>query len=401
MIKINIRFILLINRLNAENKAPIICRITYLKRRKQFSTGLFINPTWWNSKQQVADPPDDNNDYLNSQMSLIINNLNQAFLMLTIGKQIFDVEDIFTLYKGDKLAKDYYVVEYFDIYLEKLKKLAGVEIKEVTWLKFHYVKINLQAFIKWKFKKGDLPLKKLNLHFLNEFDYYLKVVKAQKQITINKTIQRFRKPIKVAVAEGYLDKDPFLLFKSKRVRTEIIFLDSKELLSFEEYNFSQSRLRETKDWFIFSCYTGLAYNELKRLSKKHIVPGFDDQMWILMKREKTQKEIAVPILPKADKLIKKYSNESRDNIFQLISNQRYNSYLKEMSTLVGIDKRLTTHTARKTFASTVLLFNDVPMEIVSELLGHSSISITEESYGKIIRKKVSDAIFNLNEKLTP
>ena len=401
MNKINIRFILILNRINKEGRAPLFCRLTYLKRRKQFSTGLFINPSIWNSKQQVAEPPDDNSDYINSQLSLIRNNLNQAFLMLRIGNQPFDVDDIFTLYKGDKLARDYYVVEFFEIYIEKLKKLIGKEIKEVTWLKYHYVKNNLQSFIKWKFKKGDLPLKKLNLHFLTEFDYYLKVVKSQKQITINKTIQRFRKPIKIAIAEGYLDKDPFLLFKSKRVRTEIVFLDSKELKSFEDYHFTQSRLRQTQDWFVFSCYTGLAYSELKKLSKKHIVPGFDGQMWILMKREKTHKEIAVPILPKADKLIKKYSDESRDTIFQLISNQRYNSYLKEMATLIGIDKRLTTHTARKTFASTVLLFNDVPMEIVSELLGHSSITVTEESYGKVVRKNVSLAIEKLNKRLKP
>ena len=401
MNKISIRFILIINRQNNEGKAPLFCRLTYLKRRKQFSTGLFINPIIWNSKQQVAEPPDDNSDYINSQMSLIINNINQAFLMLKIGKQPFDVDDIFTLYNGDKLSRDYYIVEYFDLFLDKLKKLIGLEIKEATWLKFHYVKNNLQAFIKWNFKKNDLPLKKLNLHFLTEFDYYLKVVKAQKQITINKTIQRFRKPIKVAVSEGYLDKDPFLMFKSKRARTEIIFLEIEELKSFEKYEFVQPRLQLVQDWFVFSCYTGLAYNELKKLSKKHIVKGFDNQYWIHMKREKTQKELAIPILPKAQKLIDKYCVDNRKIIFQLMSNQMYNSLLKEMAILIGIDKRITTHTARKTFASTVLLFNNVPMEIVSELLGHSSITVTEESYGKVVRKNVSLAIEKLNKTLKP
>jgi len=111
-----------------------------------------------------------------------------------------------------------------------------------------------------------------------------------------------------------------------------------------------------------------------------------------MKREKTQKNIAVPILPKAQELIDKYADDNSEVVFEVCSNQRYNSYLKEIASILGITKRLTTHTARKTFASTVLLYNDVPMEIVSELLGHSKMSITQEHYGKVVQKKVSEQI---------
>jgi integrase len=153
-----------------------------------------------------------------------------------------------------------------------------------------------------------------------------------------------------------------------------------------------------KDWFVFSCYTGLAYNEISNLKKQHIVKGFDGELWIEMKREKTQKNISVPLLPKAKELIDKYADENSEVVFDVCSNQRYNSYLKEIASILGINKRLTTHTARKTFASTVLLYNDVPMEIVSELLGHSSISITEDSYGKVVKKKVSVELLKLNDK---
>lgn len=118
-----------------------------------------------------------------------------------------------------------------------------------------------------------------------------------------------------------------------------------------------------------------------------------------MIREKTQVEISIPILSKAKEIINKYHDENSNEIFHIISNQRYNSYLKEIATIVGIDKRLTTHTARKTFASTVLLYNDVPIEIVSKLLGHSSITITEDSYGKIVQKKISSEIMKLSKKL--
>jgi integrase len=123
------------------------------------------------------------------------------------------------------------------------------------------------------------------------------------------------------------------------------------------------------------------------LKQSNIVKGFDGNLWIKMKREKTSKELSIPLLPKALEILEQYSNDGL--VFPRISNQKYNSYLKEIADLVGIEKRLTTHMARRTFASTVLLYNDVPMEIVSELLGHSNMKITQDSYGKVVQKKIS------------
>jgi integrase len=397
MKKIIIRYIVALNRINNEGKTAIGCRITYMKQRKQFSTGIFINPSLWDSKSQLVKPPNEENEIINTQLSLIKNKIHQAFLMLQIQQKSFTVQHIYSTYKGEKIARDYNVIEYFEVYLNKLKRLVRIDMKQSTWNKYYYVKNNAKAFIKWKFKTNDLPLKKLKLQFLEDYDYYMKVEKGKKQITINKEIQRLKKPVKVAVAEGYLDKDPFMLYKSKRVNKEVVFLSVDELKQLEAYEFSQPRLQQVKDWFVFSCYTGLAYNEIKNFRKKNIVTGFDGQLWIEMVREKTQKNISVPLLPKAKDLIDKYVNDNSDEVFDVCSNQRYNSYLKEIASILGINKRLTTHTARKTFASTVLLFNDVPMEIVSELLGHSSISITEDSYGKVVKKKVSEQMKRIGQ----
>ncbi|MDT0553415.1 site-specific integrase [Urechidicola vernalis] len=383
------------SKLSKKGECPIKCRLTYLKIRKQFSTGLFVNPKYWNSKKQKVLEDSEQSDYLNTQLSLIMNKINQAFLLLQIQESNFSVEDIYSTYKGEKLAKEYNVVEYFEMFLKRLKRLINIEIKAVTYKKYNYVKENVKSFIKWKYKRSDYPLKKLKQQFLDDFDYYLKVERGQKQVTINKEIQRFRKPIKVAVSEGYLERDPFMLHKNKKVIKKIVFLTTEELQKFESHVFEQSTLRLVQDLFIFSCYTGLAYNELKQLSKKHIVKGFDGMNWIEMTREKTQGNISVPILSKASDLIVKYRNDEVDQIFPVMSNQQYNSYLKVVGSILGFDKVLTTHIARKTFASTVLLYNDVPIEIVSKLLGHSSISITEESYGKVIKKRVSDEVKRL------
>jgi integrase/recombinase XerD len=387
--KINILFIIKNkSNTNYKKKCPIGCRITLDKKRKEFSTGQFINPKHWDGKLQIVKPPEPDSDTINSQLSLIKTKINKAFLLLQVKEVNFTVDDIYRLYKGEKLTKEYNVVEYFEHYLKQLKTLIGIDIKQITYNKFEYVKNDVKAFVKWKFKINDYPLKKLELQFLNDFEYYLKVVKKQKQVTINKCIQRFRKIIKVSISERYLESDPFMLFKSKRVNKEVVFLSPEELSELEKHDFTQPRLKFVKDLFVFCCYTGLPYNELMNLKKRHIVKGFDGNLWIKIKRDKTSKELSIPILPKAESILNVYQNED-EMVFPRISNQNYNSYLKEIGGIVGIEKNLTTHMARKTFASTVLLYNDVPMEIVSELLGHSNMKVTQESYGKVVQKKIS------------
>jgi len=365
-----------------------MCRLTYNKVRKTFATGQFVNPKNWNSKEQLVKPSEPDAEFINPQLSLIKTKINKAFLLLQIKEDPFNVDDIYSLYRGVKTAKEYNVVEFFEKFLNRLQTLVGIDIKQVTWNKFSYIKKDIKSFIKWKFKANDYPLKKLKLQFLNDFEYYLKVVKKQKQITINKSLQRFRRVVKASIAENHLAKDPFTLYKTKTVRTEVVFLSSEELALLEKHKFTQPRLQFIKDLFVFSCYTGLPYKELMNLKQVNIITGFDDNLWINMKREKTAKTLSIPLLPKALETLEQYRSDEVC-IFPRISNQRYNSYLKEVAVIVGIDKNLTTHTARKTFASTVLLYNDVSMEVVSELLGHSSMKVTQDSYGKVVQKKIS------------
>ncbi|MCL5127118.1 site-specific integrase [Algibacter sp. L4_22] len=397
MEKLNIRLIITKNKSRQDGKCPLMCRITYLKVRKQFSVGQFVNPKNWNSKQQLVKPLEPEADYINSQLSLIKTKINKAFLLLQIKEESFTVDDVYSLYKGEKTQKQYNIVEFFERYLKKLKTLVGIDIKLVTWNKFNYIKNDVSSFVKHHFKTNDYQLKKIEIQFINDFEYYLKVEKKQKQITINKSLQRFKKVVRIAVSEGYLDKDPFIVHKTKTVRTKVVFLSPEELESLEQHSFSQPRLQFVKDLFVFSCYTGLPYRELMNLKQANIIKGFDGNLWISMNREKTSKPLSIPLLPKALKILEKYK-EGGVSVFARISNQRYNSYLKEVATIVGINKNLTTHIARKTFASTVLLYNDVPMEIVSELLGHSSMKITQDSYGKVVQKKIGLEMERLKRK---
>ena len=392
---LRVLFLIAGNRINQTNKCALKCRITFNKKRKEFSTGLFIILEQWNSKLQLVEPPEPDIEYINTQLSLIRQHLNQAFLFLQVKGTPFTVLDIYKQYKGETPKDEVGVMEAYRLHSDRIKKLIGIDIKEVTYQKYLESGKHLQDFIKYKFKAKDIHLKALRSSFLEQYSYFLKTEKNLAQSTLNKAIQRFRKVIKYAIAEDYLNKDPFILFKYKTVRKEVIFLTVDELQKLEDHHFDIPRMEKVKDQFIFCCYTGLAYKEMATIKKEDIVTEFDDNLWLNIRRSKTKKAYKIPLLPKALEIIEKYKDEDDALVFKNVSNQRFNGYLKEIADVVGIKKKLTHHMARKTFASTVLLYNDVPMEIVSELLGHSSIKTTEASYGKIVQRSVSNEIKRL------
>lgn len=397
--KLTVLFYLNKAKINKKGTCPIYCRVTYQKKRKQFSSGQFVNPKSWDAKLQQAVSNSKENVYINSQLLIIKEKIRNAHLLLQLedGKQ--DLDQIIHKFLNKPLKEEVLVSEFFTSYLNKLKKIVDKEIKLSTFKKFEYLEAHISNYIKWKFKKNDIPFEKLDLQFLEDLDYYLKTEKNQKQITINKNIQRFKKIVRIAFAQGVIEKNPFLLYKTKPVKKEIIYLTPNELKKVEDHRFSQKRLDFVRELFLFCCYTGLGYFEMSNLKESHIQTGFDGEKWIKMKREKTSKEFSVPLLPMALNILQKYYSKDEVFIFPPLSNQKFNSYLKEISAILGIEKRLTHHTARKTFATTILLFNDVPMEIVSELLGHSNMTITQAHYGKIVQKKVSEQMKRISIKL--
>lgn len=402
--KLSILFLLQKVRINKQGKCPVRCRITFNDGRHEFATGLLINPNTWYSKLQQTKPPNEENNFVNTQLSLIKNKINQAFLYLQMKGSDFDVDDLYLIYKGEKPKKENGILEVYNEYNNKIKKLIGKDIELVTYNKYLESYNHLKDFVRFKFNSTDLKLKDVKSNFLDDYDYYLKTQKGKNkqglsQSTINKAIQRFRKTLKYAISEGYLDKDPFILHTAKIVRKNIVFLTHEELLQLEKHLFKTVRIQTIKELFLFCCYTGLAFKEMSLLKKSDIITGFDNNLWLVVNRSKTERNYKVPLLPMAQRILQNYYDENNELVFPKMSNQKFNEYLKEIAGIVGISKNLTHHIARKTFASTVLLYNDVPMEIVSELLGHSKLSTTQEHYAKVVQNKVSEEIKKLNKKL--
>jgi ABC-type glutathione transport system ATPase component len=187
--------------------------------------------------------------------------------------------------------------------------------------------------------------------------------------------------------------------KTKKGRT---FLTLEELQTIENKMFVIPRLQLIKDLFVFSCYTGLSYGDVMNLTNQNLCIGIDGKPWINSHRQKTSIPVKIPLLNKAIEIIEKYKTHpntlSKENLFPTISNQKLNSYLKEIADVCQIQKNITFHIARHTFATTVTLSNGVPIETVSKLLGHSKITTTQ-IYAKVIERKVSEDMQKLEQRI--
>ena len=399
MTSIKILFVLDKIKANRLGLAPLRCRITYLGERKPFATGLFVNPKHWYSKSQLAKPPNEDNNFINAELSLIKNKINQAFLFLQVQGVEFDAEDIYRQYKGESTQKQVGIVEFYSNYLERLKKMIGKDFKESTWEKFNEILPAIKDYIFFKYQKKDINLNKLDYNFIEDFDYYLRTEKSNSQVTINKKIQRLKKVVKVARKQKLLDYNPFEEHKPKQAKTKIIFLTQDELDKLKEKEFQSEILNKVRDCYIFCCYTGLGYSEMFSLKKSDIKQDEDGTLWIYKERQKTERAFSIPLIfPEPLEIIEKYKSES-EYLLPRLSNQYFNRLLKEIAITLGITKQLTHHTARKTFATTVLLNNSIPIETVSKLLGHSKITTTLSYYAEVMPSKLKLDLEGLRDKL--
>lgn len=399
MTSIKILFVLDKIKANRLGLAPLRCRITYLGERKPFATGLFVNPKHWDSKSQLAKPPNEDNNFINAELSLIKNKINQAFLFLQVQAIEFDVEDIYKQYKGESTQKQVGIVEFYSSYLERLKKMIGKDFKQSTWEKFNEILPAIKDYIFFKYQKKDISLNKLDYIFIEDFDYFLRTEKNNSQVTINKKIQRLKKVIKVARKQKLLEFNPFEEHKPKQAKTKIIFLSQDELDKLKEKEFQSEILNKVRDCYIFCCYTGLGYSEMFSLKKSDLKQDEDSTLWIYKERQKTERAFSIPLIfPEPLYIIEKYKSES-EYLLPRLSNQYFNRLLKEIAITLGITKQLTHHTARKTFATTVLLNNSIPIETVSKLLGHSKITTTLSYYAEVMPSKLKLDLEGLRDKL--
>lgn len=280
-------------------------------------------------------------------------------------------------------------------------ELVGPEYSRGAYLKRLRTRKHLQSFLRSKMNLEDIYLNDVDLRFITQFEHYLKVKGIGGQNTITKYIASFKKIIRIAYANDWISKDPFYHWKAKWAPVDREALTETELHLLMNFDFENPRLEQVTDIFLFCCFTGLAYADVKKLSGEHLVFGMDGNCRIKTKRTKTDTKSIVPILPAAETILNKYNfkEKAKNNgtLLPVISNQKMNVYLKEIAKACEIKKNLTFHLSRHTFATTVTLTNGVPIELVSRMLGHRSLRTTQ-IYAKVLERKLMEDMRKIKKK---
>ncbi|SRX52258.1 site-specific integrase [Aequorivita sp. CIP111184] len=385
------------------NKANIYIRVTLNGKRVNISLKKKINISTWDEKLQRASGTNKDSRILN----LYLNEVQSRVYRIYEDFKREEVPYTSQMVKAKFLGEDktrFTFQELVDYYNEKMQH----KLHKNTMCQYKTSQRYMMEFILKEYKLTDIPLLNLEYSFIIGFEDFLRSYlpkSGQSKIgnnTAMKHIKRLRRMVTLAYRMKWMERDPFVNFKMKIEKKERSFLTDFELLSIEELSSSIERLMLVKDLFVFSCYTGISYVDLVQLSEDNIVIGIDGSPWIMAKRVKTGASFKIPLLPKAARLIEKYEDHYRtndtSNLLPKLSNQKLNSYLKEIADLCGIKKNLTFHMARHTFATTVTLSNGVPIETVSKLLGHTKLSTTQ-IYARVVERKVSDDMALLKSKI--
>ncbi|MFV5686081.1 site-specific integrase [Flavobacterium sp. GB2R13] len=386
---------------NAAGQLPIYIRLTVDGQRFEFSSKKFIEKSKWSPELSKMKGASEGARTLNNYLDLMKSKVFDIQMELLHKNEDLSLENFKSRILGTH-QRERMLIPIFQNHNDKIEELIGNGYAYGTLERFKISLKHLQEFILWKYNIADISINKIDYAFVTEFEFYLRSVKKCNNNTAVKYVRNFRKIIKICLDNDWLDKNPCSRYEGKMKEVERDFLTEEELNRIYNKRFSSERLTLVKDIFIFSCYTGLAYIDVKGLKKDHIAIGIDGEKWIFKNRQKTDTKSKIPVLPIAQEIIQKYANHPKclneDSVLPILTNQKMNAYLKEVGDLCDISKEITFHMARHTFATSVTLTNGVPIETVSKMLGHKNIQTTQH-YAKILDKKVSEDMELLKSKL--
>ncbi|MDQ0109156.1 site-specific recombinase XerD [Chitinophaga terrae (ex Kim and Jung 2007)] len=384
---------------NSDGKATICVRLTVTGfPRDGFSLGYKVEPSKFNKEAGIiigkSAEAIEINRYLQHVKSELIRHYNQ----LKALDPVVTATMIKNSYNGINREKRT-LLELVDFHNEKFQQKVDKEKRKAsTMKKWRSTKDKLSTFIASVFKAKDIPLGKIDYAFAEDFFDYLTLTDGLRDNSAMKYIKNTKQLMKLAVRRKWINANPIEDFVCSYINPERDILTVDELRTMYSKEFSIPRLEEARDAYLFMALTGFAYKDVLLLTRDHLVKFFDGEDWIVKNREKTWCRENVPLLPVAKEILKEYENHpycvANNVLLPIKSNQRFNGYLKEIADICGINKNLTTHTARHTFATTVTLANGVPLETVSAMLGHKSIRTTQ-IYAKIVASKVSQDMKSL------
>jgi len=387
---------------NQDRKTPIYLRIQLDGVRTEYSIGHYVTIANWDKRGQKVKGLTEDSDTLNASLGAIkARTLNIYNEMILSGEPFnsFSIKE--KLVNGVTKAMTF--DELMEEHIQKMITLKGKSYSQPTIIKYRNSQLRVSEYIKKRYKRNDIFLYELNFDFIDGLETFLKVEYSNSNTTVAKHYQRISRVVRIAVNRGYINRFPFSEFKPKIDKVQITYLTYEEVKKIESKKFTIPRLAMVKNIFLFSCYSGLSFKEMENLKPENIITSDGEVYWIKMIRQKTKREYKCVLLPQAHQLMMDLqefqSHIPKGKLIPIMSNQKYNSYLKEIADQCGIPKTLTSHVGRKTFSIGLALRSSVSIELLSALLGHSSIRVTTDYYTKITDEIMISGVKNLSEQL--
>lgn len=393
--KVSLKYYLLSTR-TKKGELPIYLRITLDRKKAELHTGYVSTIKDWIQEEQITK----NNHLVNQELIKKKGKVYELIIDLEKKNKPVSAAILKELLTG-KQKVNIGLLAYFQQHIEEIK--IRNEIKKISFNKYHQSLKSLTAFLSKKYKTQDIYIDQVDYSFINAYDLFLKEEYDLHKNTINKYHSRLRTILLKALAEGHIFKQPYANFKLNTVKTDREFLSQEEIDLLLRLDLSHNQsLDKVKDLFLFSVYTGLRFQDAQDLTMNNL-SSYKKKPSIKFIQQKTSRAIEIPLLPQAKKIIDKYKSSPErkvlNKLLPKISNQKVNSYLKVIGDLAGIKRSITHHVARHTFATTICLNNNMPLEDVSMLLGHSSIKTTQ-IYGKITQERLFQSIKSISSKST-
>lgn len=393
-----ILFYLRKNYLNKSGKAGIMIRLTVNGDMVQFSSKLDIEPSLWDTKAGKAAGNSVKARQMNSMLEDIRTALSNHYRYVESRDSFVTAEKVRNAFLGYEVRQQT-LLKLFKQHNEDASKLNGISKAPATLVKYDRTYRRLEEFMKVKYKVSDIALREIDHKFVTDFEFYLRTVSRCNENTTGKFMQIFRKIVLIAKNNGWITIDPFANYHIHMKAVDRGYLTEQELERILQKDFNSRRLEQVRDVFIFSCFTGLSYVDVKNLTKENVCISFDGKQWLRLHRQKTSTAVNLPLLKTPLAILKKYEDKLSDGrLLPVLSNQKLNSYLKEIADICGIKKNLTFHLARHTFATTTTLAKGVPIETVSKMLGHTNIKTTQ-IYARITNDKIREDMEMLAGKL--
>ena len=377
---------------------PVMGRITVNGSIAQFSAKLSVPETLWEVSGGRAKGRSLEADRINRHLDNIRTQIGKHYQDICDRESYVTAEKVKNAYLG--FGEKYrLLLEAFEKFTGDLKKRVGIDRCHGTWNRYYKSIDHLRTFMRKEYNVSDMPLAELEQSFIEQYHVYLKSDLGLKPTTVSGYLKCLKYVVKIAFNNGWMPRNPFSLYQYTAPNPERSFLTEDELRRMMTTELRYKRQDYNRDMFLFSCFTGICYADLKTLAWKQFGQDTHGDWWVTGNRCKTDTQYVVKLLPAALSILERCRDDGAERVFSFIPHlNTVDRSLKRIAVLCGIEKKLTFHVGRHTYATTICLMNGVSLETLSKMLGHKRITTTQ-TYAKVTQPMIDREVEMLKEKL--